>query len=427
MKNLLFSLALLLTIGSTAIFGANVHANTHTFSICNINRISANQVQFEVWMKNTDPTSTDTIHIFSPTLNIDFNNAIANGGALSLTMEDITAGTYGTKFLPADIQPPNPIIDTIGGTLLIRANGMGDKTPYTIKTGLKGVIHYTLLRGDSVICALYTLATDAASFAVQPLNLAFRPYSGSAPVTSCTYFKTYDEGGSSYFYKSGVAPVGSTLSTATNESYNNIDANGNTALPVELTSFSASSITGRDVNLTWKTATEVNFARFVVERTVKSASSWSVAGTVSASGNSNSEKTYTFSDKKLNTGSYEYRLKMVDNDGAFSYSTANVEATVAKPKSFEMSQNYPNPFNPTTKIDYQLAEDAHVVVEIYNITGQKVAQILNEQQAAGYYTMPINSSITSSLASGIYLYRIAAVGAFSDAKFVSIKKMILMK
>jgi hypothetical protein len=422
MKNLLFSLLVLLTLANISVMGKN----EHTYSICNVNRTAANAVQFEIWLKNVSSTKTDTIYVNSPTFNINFNNDIANGGTLSLTQEDVTG--YAKSLDPSN-QPNAPILDNTTGKLIIRSNGV---TSTQNSTGTpRTMIHYTLLPGDSVICEQITISTTASTFAVQPLDLSFRPYGGSAPVTSCSYFRRFNEGGTGYYCtKSGVkwvSPPMITLDTLGSATYNNIDAAGNTALPVELSSFSASTITGREVNLTWKTATEVNFARFVVERTVKNASSWSVAGTVAASGNSSSEKTYTFSDKKLNTGSYEYRLKMVDNDGSFTYSTANVEATVAKPKNFEISQNYPNPFNPTTKVDYQLAEDAHVVVEIYNITGQKVAQVLNEQQAAGYYPLTIGSSITSSLASGIYLYRIAAIGTSSDAKFVSIKKMVLMK
>ncbi len=427
MKNLLFSLLLLLTVGSTAIFGSN----EHSFSICNINRTSAKAVQFDIWMKNISATPTDTIYVQAPTFNITYNYAIRNAGTMSASM--VTTGLPATKILPVQCRTNNPSVTVVGGTTYVmQANGKSKSQDYTTDPNGFTNYNYALLPGDSVLCGRYQLQTSASTFAVQPLNLAFRPFSGASPVTSCAYFPRYDEG--KFGPGPGVdingnpaAPPQVTLSTAANESYINIDAVGNTALPVELSSFAASIISGRDVTLNWSTATEVNFSKFIVERTVKGANAWSQIVSVTAAGNSNSPKPYSYTDRKLNTGSFEYRLKMVDNDGTYSYSNSTVEATVAKPKNFEMSQNYPNPFNPTTKVDYQLAEDAHVVVEIYNITGQKVAQVLNEQQAAGYYTMQVNSGITSSLASGIYLYRIAAVGNTSDAKFVSIKKMILMK
>jgi hypothetical protein len=424
MKNLLLGLLALLFVSNASLYASN----EHVYSIRNINRISANSLQFEVWLKNVSTTPTDTLFILSPTLNINFNYAIANGGNLSITQEDISG--YA-KSLTTDNQPNAPVIDASQGAtnLIIRSNGVSSAQDASAVPKNSQVFHYTLVPGDSVIVALFTLATDAATFAVQPANLAFRPFSGASPVTSCSYFKRFAEGGTSYFCKKSgtkyTSPAQATLSTSANETYS-VDAAASNMLPVELTSF-ASAISGRDVNLTWKTATEVNFSKFVIERSAKNAGVWSQVGIVNASGNSSSAKSYMFADKKLNTGSYEYRLKMVDNDGSFTYSNSTVEATVAKPRDFEISQNYPNPFNPTTKVDYQLSEDARVVVEIYNIAGQKIAQVLNDQQAAGYYTMPIGSNITSSLASGIYLYRIAAVGTTSNAKFVSIKKMVLMK
>lgn len=430
MKNLLFSLVLLLLLGSSSLFASN----EHTFSICKINRTSAKAVQFDVWMKNTSAIPTDTIYIQAPTFNINYNYAIRNGGTMSAQMITPSTVPGNGKILPPQCRTNNPSLTVVGGTTYVmQANGKGKSQDYVADPNGYVNYNYALLPGDSVLCGRYQLTTSAATgFAVQPLNLAFRPISGSSPVTSVAYFPRWDEGawgpGPGVDINSNpAAPPMVTLSSAVNESYNNIDAVGNTALPVELSSFAASIGSGRDVTLNWTTATEVNFAKFVVERTVKGANAWSQVATVNAAGNSNSEKAYVYTDKKLNTGSFEYRLKMVDNDGTYSYSNSTVEATVAKPKNFEMSQNYPNPFNPTTRVDYQLAEDAHVVVEVYNITGQKVAQVLNEQQAAGYYTMQVNSNITSSLASGIYLYRIAAVGNTSDAKFVSIKKMILMK
>ena len=91
------------------------------------------------------------------------------------------------------------------------------------------------------------------------------------------------------------------------------NALSNIALPVELSSFTAIG-QGRDVNLSWETKTEVSSSKFLVERTAQSTQNWVSVGEVAASGNSNSTKEYSFTDKKLNSGKYIYRLKMVDAD-----------------------------------------------------------------------------------------------------------------
>ena len=88
------------------------------------------------------------------------------------------------------------------------------------------------------------------------------------------------------------------------------------------------------------------------------------------------------------------------------------------PKNYELSSNYPNPFNPTTIINYQLSQNGHVELLIYNILGEKVAELVNEYKDAGYYSIQFNAN---ELPSGMYLYSIHA-GEFSD-----VKKMLLIK
>jgi hypothetical protein len=201
----------------------------------------------------------------------------------------------------------------------------------------------------------------------------------------------------------------------------------NLVLPVELTTF-ASTVSGRQVNLSWETKTEVNSNKFEIDRGLvspKDASvTWTSVGTVSAAGNSNSPKKYSYTEKNVQSGKYQYRLKMIDNDGSFKYSNL-VETMVALPKEFAISQNYPNPFNPSTKIDYQVPVDAKVILEVYNIAGQKVVDLVNQDQQAGYYSVSFGSS--NKLASGVYIYRMVATEKATGNNFSNIKKMMLLK
>ena len=140
------------------------------------------------------------------------------------------------------------------------------------------------------------------------------------------------------------------------------------ALPVELSAFT-SNVNGRDINLNWTTKTEKNSDKFEIERMVNLV--WTNIGSVKASVLSNSPKQYSYIDKNLQAGKYQYRLKMVDNDGSFQYSQI-IETEVSVPKNFGLSQNYPNPFNPSTKINYDLASDSKVTLEVYSITGERI-------------------------------------------------------
>jgi hypothetical protein len=202
----------------------------------------------------------------------------------------------------------------------------------------------------------------------------------------------------------------------------------NDPLPVQLSSFTAST-KGRDVILNWTTATEVNTAGFEIERKLvsqeKAQSKWENVGFVRGNGNSNRPVEYTFTDTKLNTGKYAYRLKMVDNDGSYEYSN-EVVVEIGKPDVTKIEQNYPNAFNPATKIEYQLANPSKVVIEVYNITGQKITELVNDEQVEGYYSLVFDAS-KYGLASGIYFYRMIAMDKVTGKNVVQTKKMLYLK
>jgi len=126
----------------------------------------------------------------------------------------------------------------------------------------------------------------------------------------------------------------------------------------------------------------------------------------------------------VQAGKYQYRIKMIDNDGSFAYSKA-VETIITSPRSTELSQNYPNPFNPSTKINYNLPKDSKVTLDIYNIIGGKVVELVNQEQSAGYYTADVGSS--ANLSSGVYIYRLTTIDKETGNNFTSSKKMTLIK
>jgi plastocyanin len=87
-------------------------------------------------------------------------------------------------------------------------------------------------------------------------------------------------------------------------------------------------------------------------------------------------------------------------------------------EEFELKQNYPNPFNPLTKIQYSTSTRQFVTLKVYNILGDEVATLVNEEKSAGIYNVNFDAT---GLSSGMYLYKIQA------GNFVETRKMILMK
>lgn len=195
------------------------------------------------------------------------------------------------------------------------------------------------------------------------------------------------------------------------------------SIPVELTEFNL-TINNRDITIMWKTATEKDNFGFEIERASETAR-WDKIGFIKSAGNSIEEKSYEFTDNKLNSGNYMYRLKMIDFDGTFTYS-ASVCAEIQLPIEYKLEQNYPNPFNPSTRIEYQLPFDSQVTLELYSITGEKIAKLINEEKKAGYYTYDLNAH-ELKLASGIYIYRLISSNKSKDDKYINVKKMVYIK
>jgi photosystem II stability/assembly factor-like uncharacterized protein len=109
-------------------------------------------------------------------------------------------------------------------------------------------------------------------------------------------------------------------------------------------------------------------------------------------------------------------------------SEAVVSVTISSDNSlsdFSLRQNYPNPFNPSTKIQYQIPTASKVTIKIYNLLGQNIATLVNEQKMAGSYSVEWNAS---NVPSGVYFYQTEAISVSDPNKrFVDVKKMILLK
>jgi hypothetical protein len=110
------------------------------------------------------------------------------------------------------------------------------------------------------------------------------------------------------------------------------------------------------------------------------------------------------------------------NAANFNFITS-VQSRESLPVQFDLSQNYPNPFNPETRIQFDLPERSHVKIEIYNVHGQKIRSLINEEKPAGAYIFTWDGRIDSGefAASGVYLYRLMA------GDFRQTRKMTLLR
>jgi hypothetical protein len=127
-------------------------------------------------------------------------------------------------------------------------------------------------------------------------------------------------------------------------------------------------------------------------------------------------------DPEATNTEYTFYIDKVEGVDEFSSNTVITdvkgEATHYLPNSFSLLQNYPNPFNPATKIQYSLRNAEFVTLKVFNMLGQEVATLVNENKKSGRYQIDFNAS---NLASGVYVYQLRA------GSFVSAKKMLLIK
>jgi len=192
-------------------------------------------------------------------------------------------------------------------------------------------------------------------------------------------------------------------------------------LPVTLSSFSA-SVNSNNVSLKWVTSNEINNSGFDVERSEGTSNQYTKIGFVKGNGTKETSSEYTFTDNKLNSGKYQYRLKQLDLNGNFEYHNLTQSIEVALPSKIELAQNYPNPFNPSTKIDFTLPSNSKVKISIFDMTGKEVAVALNDTRSAGYHTIQFNAS---NLSSGVYFYKLDI--SSNEQNISLLKKMVLIK
>jgi len=123
----------------------------------------------------------------------------------------------------------------------------------------------------------------------------------------------------------------------------------------------------------------------------------------------------------------QYGLRQFDTRNAsdhfpkitdYSFNATSVTAEDFQPMDFKLEQNYPNPFNPSTSIQYAIGSKQFVRLRVFDVLGEEVATLVNEELSAGSYKAEFNAS---DLVSGIYFYELNA------GRFVETKKMILLR
>ena len=104
--------------------------------------------------------------------------------------------------------------------------------------------------------------------------------------------------------------------------------------------------------------------------------------------------------------------------GADEFDLVGVEDEETLPVEYALEQNYPNPFNPSTTFRYSIPTQSKVVIKVYDILGNEITTLMDEEKSVGTYELTWNAE---QLPSGVYFYQLKA------GSFVETKKMLLLK
>ncbi len=188
------------------------------------------------------------------------------------------------------------------------------------------------------------------------------------------------------------------------------------SLPVELSRWDASSGQG-DVRLEWTTESEIENQGFIIERKLSDEGEFRpIASYLSdrvliGQGSTTRQTQYIFIDSDVNVGDrYDYRLCDVDYKGKIIRHDAISIVVTAKddiqhPGSMSLLNAYPNPFNPATTIEYAISQASQVNLTIYDLGGNRIAQLVQRPQEAGWHSVVWNglNHEGQSMPTGVYL------------------------
>lgn len=192
------------------------------------------------------------------------------------------------------------------------------------------------------------------------------------------------------------------------------------ALPVQLAGMTAEASTD-GVRLHWTTRSEVDNYGFEVERR-RISGAWQVGaefeavGFVAGHGTSGSARSYTYLDRNPPFGRVAYRLRQIDRDGSYAYSSEVEVGSQIVPAEPLLIHAFPNPFNPSTTIEFRSVTSGRAVVRVHDVLGREVATLFDDMLDGGSVVRRVFDARV--LPSGLYFVRIQHEGRTRTSKLV---------
>lgn len=353
------------------------------------------------------------------TLNkFDNNLKLSSGELVHTSPKSYSSGQYVFNF---EYTAP-----ATAGDQIIYATGMGKKQEWNFASNFTVSVTDPFIEAPTALSAIFASEperrielnwTDNSdnedNFIIDQkigISGSFIQYA-TVGANTTSFFDTLNiQDTTNYFYRVYAS------NTETVSDYSNV-AEVLTPIPVELTSFTV-QLLGNEILLNWSTATETNNAGFEIYHSLKNDNSdWKMIGFVEGNGSTTEPEVYAYNYKSQTSGKQFFQLKQMDYNGSFDFSNI-VEINSIAPERFVLEQNYPNPFNPSTIINFSIPVETQVALEIFDVIGNSVATLIDENLLAGNHVVTFDAS---KLSSGIYFYKL------TTQYFSTLKKMLLVK
>jgi hypothetical protein len=200
---------------------------------------------------------------------------------------------------------------------------------------------------------------------------------------------------------------------------------------VDLLSAFSAGIKDKKIHLVWKITNPLEISYFYIQRLDPGINAYVSINKDKITlvdffekdidANNQREYRYSYEDEPQIDGVYYYKLKAYSQGGKLVLESDAIKIGISGIRDFILDQNFPNPFNPSTTIHYELMENSHVTIKVYDLIGKEVTTLVDRYENAGKYTVDFDASKFSNLTSGIYFYKL------ETEKYSDVKKMILNK
>lgn len=177
-----------------------------------------------------------------------------------------------------------------------------------------------------------------------------------------------------------------------------------------------SKLISRNVIFNWVSSENTDCKGYYIEKKFEN-SKWEIIAFINAK--KEKQNYYSYSDRNLQAGEYQYRLKQVFENKKCVYLDFNQSISIENPKKNSISHNLPSVFNPFTTINFQLENSELVNISIYNEEGKLIEELVNEDKDAGYYQIKFNTRLMQP---GKYFYKIKAGNYYEVNNFVAGKQ-----